>query len=76
MLFGVAYGVLIVGTHGVLIVGTLLHQFHVLPLPSKDPFRLTAWVVQFASLACAVSPIRCTSVCDTWSDRRIAEVRT
>lgn len=44
LLFGVAYGVSM--------VGTLLLQFRVLPLPLQDPFRLVVRVVQFGGLAC------------------------
>lgn len=44
LLFGVAYGVSI--------VGTMLIQMRVLSLPSQDPFRLAVRVVQFAGLAC------------------------
>lgn len=44
LLFGVAYGVSI--------VGTLLLQFRVLPLPAQDPFRLSVRLVQFAGLVC------------------------
>lgn len=44
LLFGVAYGVSL--------VGTLLIQFRVVPLPAQDPFRLGVRVVQFAGLAC------------------------
>lgn len=44
LLFGVAYGVAI--------VGGLLIQLRVLALPMQDPFRLAVRVVQFGGLAC------------------------
>lgn len=44
LLFGVAYGVSV--------VGTLLLEFRVLPLPSQDLFRLGVRVVQFVGLVC------------------------
>lgn len=44
LLFGIAYGISI--------VGTLLLEFRVLPLPSQDFFRLGVRVVQFAGLIC------------------------
>lgn len=42
MLFGVSYGISI--------IGTLLLQLRVLPLPFQDPFRLTVRIVQFGGL--------------------------
>lgn len=42
MLFGVAYGISI--------LGTVLLQFRVLPLPYQNPFRLTVRIVQFGGL--------------------------
>ena len=44
LLFGVAYGVSL--------VGTLLFQFRILPLPLQDIFRLAIRVIQFAALLC------------------------
>lgn len=44
LLFGVAYGISI--------VGTLLLEFRVLPLPAQDFFRLGVRVVQFVGLVC------------------------
>ncbi len=44
LLFGVAYGVSI--------LGSLLLEFRVLPLPQQDLFRLGVRVVQFAGLVC------------------------
>lgn len=44
LLFGIAYGIAI--------VGGLLIQLRILPLPMQDPFRLGVRVVQFAGLAC------------------------
>ena len=44
LLFGVAYGISI--------IGTLLLEFRVLPLPSQDFFRLGVRVVQFVGLVC------------------------
>ena len=44
LLFGVAYGVSL--------VGTLLFQFRVLPLPMQDVFRAAIRVIQFVALVC------------------------
>lgn len=44
LLFGMAYGISI--------VGTLLLEFRILSLPSQDYFRLGVRVVQFAGLVC------------------------
>ena len=44
LLFGVAYGVSI--------VGSMLIQFRVLPLPHQDLFRLAVRVTQFTGLVC------------------------
>lgn len=44
LLFGVAYGVSL--------LGTLLFQFRVLPLPAQDLFRATIRLTQFAALLC------------------------
>ena len=44
LLFGVAYGVSL--------VGTLLFQFRVLPLPTQDVFRAAIRVIQFVALVC------------------------
>lgn len=42
LLFGVAYAVGL--------IGTLLLQFRILPLPYQDPFRLTIRAIQFVGL--------------------------
>lgn len=44
LLFGVAYGVSL--------IGTVLFQFRVLPLPTQDLFRLAIRVIQFVALVC------------------------
>lgn len=44
LLFGVAYGVSL--------VGTLLFQFRVLPLPTQDIFRVVIRLTQFVALLC------------------------
>lgn len=44
LLFGVAYGVSI--------LGTVLLQLRVLSLPYQDPFRLAVRVIQFTGLLC------------------------
>lgn len=44
LLFGVAYGISV--------VGTVLLQVRVLPLPYQDGFRLAVRMVQFAGLLC------------------------
>lgn len=49
LLFGVAYGVSL--------VGTVLIQFRAVPLPYQDPFRLGVRVVQFAGLVCIAASL-------------------
>lgn len=44
LLFGIAYGISI--------IGTVLLQLRILPLPYQDPFRLAVRVTQFAGLLC------------------------
>lgn len=44
LLFGVAYGVSL--------VGNLLFQFRVVPLPAQDLFRMAIRIVQFVALVC------------------------
>ena len=44
LLFGVAYGISL--------VGTLLFEFRVLALPTQDLFRMAIRVIQFVALVC------------------------
>ena len=44
LLFGVVYGISL--------VGTVLFQFRVLPLPTQDLFRMAIRAIQFVALIC------------------------